>query len=46
MDQDNNTPSTTPTEPAADAAPPLQDSKNLALLCWLGSIVLGFIPPV
>ncbi len=45
MDQDNNnTPSTTPTEPAADTATPSQDSKNLALLCWLGSIVLGFIP--
>lgn len=24
--------------------PPSQDSKNLALLCWIASAVLGFIP--
>jgi uncharacterized Tic20 family protein len=30
----------TPAPPPA----PSQDSKNLALLCWLGSTLLGFIP--
>lgn len=46
MDQDNNTSSSTPITPIEPdvAAPPSQDSKNLALLCWLGSTLLAFIP--
>jgi uncharacterized protein len=44
MDNDNsNTPAPT-TEPTPADAPPSQDSKNLALLCWIGSAILGFIP--
>ncbi len=45
MNQDNNTPTPT-TEPTQfDTTAPLsQDSKNLALLCWLGSVLLAFIP--
>ncbi len=47
-----NTP-TAPTEPSPETKtqelpgadrPPTQDSKNLALLCWVGSTVLFFIP--
>jgi uncharacterized Tic20 family protein len=37
-----NTPAAT--EPAPADTSPSQDSKNLALLCWIGSTVLGFIP--
>jgi hypothetical protein len=33
-----------PVEIELNPLPPSQDSKNLALLCWLGSTVLGFIP--
>jgi hypothetical protein len=33
-----------PIEIELNPLPPSQDSKNLALLCWLGSTVLGFIP--
>jgi uncharacterized Tic20 family protein len=41
----DNTPATTANNetPAFDT-PPSQDSKNLALLCWIGSALLGFIP--
>jgi len=43
MEQDtNNNTITTPADTAA--TPPSQDSKNLALLCWLGSTLLAFIP--
>lgn len=45
---DNNTPAaeteTSITEPSIPEQPPSQDSKNLALLCWIGSALLGFIP--
>src|SRR5262245_5621820 len=41
MDNDNNT-NPSPTE--ASSVSPSQDSKNLALLCWIGSAILGFIP--
>ncbi len=33
-----------PTASADNATPPSQDSKNLALLCWLGSVLFTFIP--
>lgn len=43
MDNDSsNTPA--PTESTPADLPPSQDSKNLALLCWIGSAILGFIP--
>ena len=42
MEQDSNQTVTTPTDPEITA--PNQDSKNLALLCWLGSTLLAFIP--
>jgi uncharacterized Tic20 family protein len=41
-DENSNTPA--PTEPMPVDSPPSQDSKNLALLCWIGSALLGFIP--
>ncbi len=45
MNQDTNTtPAIDTNQPQSDKQPPSQDSKNLALLCWLGSILLGFIP--
>lgn len=42
MEQDSNQTVTTPTDTEITA--PDQDSKNLALLCWLGSTLLAFIP--
>ncbi len=46
MDQNaDNTPVVNePTSATDNITPPSQDSKNLALLCWLGSILLCFIP--
>ncbi|HSC76100.1 MAG TPA: DUF4870 domain-containing protein [Pseudomonadales bacterium] len=42
---DSNTPiEPTPEAPLPAALSPSQDSKNLALLCWIGSAILGFIP--
>ena len=42
MEQDSNQTVTTPTDTEITA--PNKDSKNLALLCWLGSTLLAFIP--
>lgn len=39
-DENSNTPA--PADTASQ--PPSQDSRNLALLCWLGSTLLAFIP--
>ena len=41
-DENSKTPAST--EPMPVDSPPSQDSKNLALLCWIGSALLGFIP--
>ena len=51
MDNDNSPPPTgptptasAPTEPVTNTPAPSQESKNLALLCWIASTLLGFIP--
>jgi uncharacterized Tic20 family protein len=41
MDQDTNSTPGTNTEASSATS---QESKNLALLCWLGSTLLAFIP--